>query len=138
MFTYERAVRFEEVDAAGIVFFARFFNYCHEAMEALLSPVDGAYAGLIVDRRIGLPAVRVEAEFRTPLRFGDTARIEVTVAHIGTKSCEFCYRFTRASDGAVIATVRHVVVVCELGAITSVPIPEDVRRVMERHLAARG
>jgi 4-hydroxybenzoyl-CoA thioesterase len=134
LFLYERPVRFEDVDATGIVFFSRFFNYCHEAMEALLAPIDGAYAGLIMDRRLGLPAVRAEAEFKTPLRFGDTARIEVTVARVGTKSCELHYHFTRMNDGAHVATVRHVVVLCDLGTITSAPIPVDVRKVLESHL----
>ena len=50
-FVYERAVRFEEVDAARIVFFARFLNYAHEAMEALLGGLDGGYVRLVNDRR---------------------------------------------------------------------------------------
>lgn len=138
MFVYERPVRFEDVDAAGIVFFSKFFNYCHEAMEALLAPIDGSYAGLIVDRRLGLPAVRAEAEFATPLRFGDTMRIEVSVARIGKSSSELRYSFTRTKDGAHVATVRHVVVLCRLDTIASVPIPGDVRRVLEKHLVASG
>jgi 4-hydroxybenzoyl-CoA thioesterase len=120
------------------VFFSRFFNYCVEAMEALLGPVDGGYAGLVVDRRLGLPALRVEADFKAPLRFGDTTRIEVTVARIGTKSCDLHYRFTRTRDGALVATVRHVVVLCEIATLASVPIPDDVRRVLEAHLVAGG
>src|SRR6516165_4446410 len=99
-FLFDRPVRFEDVDAANIVFFSRFLNYCHEAMEALLAPLDGGYARLIVERRLGLPAVHVEADFTTPLRFGDVARIAVTVPRVGNKSCTFRYDFTRAKDAA--------------------------------------
>lgn len=134
MFVYERAVRFEDVDAASIVFFSRFLNYCHEAMEALLAPLEGGYAALIVGRRQGMPAVRVEADFAAPLRFGDRMRIEVTVEHIGKTSCTFRYVFQNAKDGSHVARIRHVVVLCDLNGIKSMPIPNDVRAVLERHL----
>ena len=134
MFVYERAVRFEDVDAASIVFFSRFLNYCHEAMEALLAPLEGGYAALIVGRRQGMPAVRVEADFAAPLRFGDRMRIEVTVEHIGKTSCTFRYVFQNAKDASHVARIRHVVVLCDLNGIKSMPIPGDVRAVLERHL----
>ena len=135
MFVYERPVRFEDVDAAGIVFFSRFFNYCHEAMEALLSPIDGGYAGLIVGRRLGLPAVHVEADFNEPLRFGDAARILVAVEHIGHSACTLKYEFRRAKDDKAVAKIRHVVVLSDLNVLRSAPLPEDVRRALEAHLA---
>ena len=50
---FEHAVRFEEVDAAGIVFFARFFNWCHEAMERFFDAITGGYVDLITRRRVG-------------------------------------------------------------------------------------
>ncbi|MFO0672802.1 MAG: acyl-CoA thioesterase [Polyangiaceae bacterium] len=86
MFVYERPVRFEDVDAAGIVFFARFLNYCHEAMEAFFGPLDGGYVRLINERHIGLPAVHLDVDYKAPLRYGDVARIEVTIPHVGRSS----------------------------------------------------
>jgi 4-hydroxybenzoyl-CoA thioesterase len=136
MFTYTRPVRFEEVDAAQIVFFSRFLNYCHEAMEALFDDLDGGYVGLIRDRRIGLPAVHVECDFTTPLRYGDVARIDVTLERVGRSSCALRYVITRASDGAKVASILHVCAVSDLSTITSIPIPDDMRAVLARHLVA--
>ncbi len=133
---YERPVRFEDVDAAQIVFFARFFSYCHEAMESLFAPLDGGYVRLIIGRKIGLPAVHVEADFKTPLCYGDVARIDVTVPHVGTTSCTLVYDIYRASDGARAATIRHVCVVTDLGTLTKIPIPEDMRAVLTAHAQA--
>ncbi len=135
MFVYEKAVRFEDVDAARIVFFARFLSYCHEAMEALLAPIDGGYASLVVDRHIGLPSVRVEADFVSPLRFGDVARIEVTVEHIGRTSCTFRYAMTNAKSGVHVARIRQVVVLSDLRELKKVAIPDDVRAVLETYRA---
>jgi 4-hydroxybenzoyl-CoA thioesterase len=135
MVVYERPVRFEDVDAAGIVFFARFLNYCHEAMEHFWGGVPGQYVGLITKRRIGFPAVHLEADFRAPLRYGDVARIEVTVPRIGTTSCTFRYRFTRVADAAVVATIDHVTVATALDSMQKLALPLDCRALLEAHPA---
>jgi 4-hydroxybenzoyl-CoA thioesterase len=136
VFLHERAIRFEEVDAAHIVFFPRFLAYCHEAMEAMLAPLPGGYARLVLDRKIGLPAVHVEMDFTEPLRFGDVACIAVTVERLGKSSCTFRYDLSRKADSAKIASVQHVCAVSDLVTLRAVPIPEDVREVLSAHLPA--
>lgn len=133
---YERAVRFEEVDAAGIAFFARFFNWCHEAMERFFDAVPGGYVGLIMKRRVGFPAVHLDASWRAPLRYGDVARITTSVTHVGTTSATFQYVLTRASDGAHVATIEHVTVATDLDTMTKQPLPADCRALLEQHRAA--
>ena len=131
--TLDRPVRFEDVDAAQIVFFAHFFSYCHEAMEALFAELPGGYVKLITERKIGFPAVHVEADFKLPLRYGDVARIGVSVAAIGTTSCTFRYDITRASDGAHAATIQHTCVLSDLRGLRKIPIPDDVRAILEKN-----
>ncbi len=132
---YDRPVRFEDVDAANIVFFGRFFGYCHEAMETLFErELEGGYVNLITKRHIGFPAVHVECDFKHPLRYGDIARIATSVERIGNKSCTFGYAITRASGGEHIASIRHVCAVSDLAALKAIPIPDDVRATLERHL----
>jgi 4-hydroxybenzoyl-CoA thioesterase len=131
---YQRPVRFQEVDPAGILFFPHFLTYAHEAMEHLFDPLDGGYARLVSERKIGLPAVRVESEFFAPLRFGDVVRIETGVAKLGNRSVTLRYVFVRASDAVQVAEIRHTVVTTDLAAMKSCPMPEDVRRICEQHL----
>ncbi len=133
MIVHERPVHFEDVDAAGIVFFGTFLNYCHEAMERLFEGADGGYVGLITRRKIGFPAVKVVAEYKAPLRYGDVARIEVTVPRIGTTSATLRYAFSRAVDGVHVATIDHVVVSSDLATMTKLPLPRDCRAVLEAH-----
>jgi 4-hydroxybenzoyl-CoA thioesterase len=133
MFVYTRPIRFEDVDAAGIVFFARYLNYCHEAMEAFFGGLDGGYVRLINERHIGLPAVHVDIEFKAPLRYGDEARISVTIPHIGRSSTKLRYAFERARDGVTIAIVVHTCAVTDLTIMKSIPIPDDMRALLEQH-----
>ena len=134
MRVYERPVRFEEVDAAQIVFFPRFLSYCHEAMEALFDDVAGGYVGMVRDRRIGVPAVHVECDFKHPLRYGDVARIETVVEKMGRTSVSFRYAMSRASDGIAVASVLHVCAVSDLVALKAIAIPEDIRTALEKHV----
>lgn len=135
MFVYTRPVRFEDVDAAGIVFFARYLNYCHEAMEAFFGPLEGGYVHLINDRHIGLPAVHVEIDFKAPLRYGDEARIEVTIPHVGRSSTKLRYAFVRARDSVPVAVALHTCAVSDLSIMKSIPIPDDMRALLEQHRA---
>jgi 4-hydroxybenzoyl-CoA thioesterase len=133
--TIERAVRFEEVDAAGLLFFPVFAAYAHEAMAALFDGLHGGYPALIMKRRVGLPAVAMSSEFLSPLRFGDVAEIATSVTRLGNRSVELHYEFKRLGDGVVCATMQHTVVCTDLETVRSCEMPEDVRAVLESHLA---
>jgi 4-hydroxybenzoyl-CoA thioesterase len=138
VFVYERPVRFEDVDAAGIVFFARFFNACHEAMEAFFGAIDGGYARLITERKVGVPAVKVEAQYKAPLRYGDVILIDVRATQVGRTSATLRYEFRRKADGVAAATIDHKVVCCDLRTIMPIPLPDDVRAILSASLDSAG
>lgn len=135
MIDYEFAIRFEHVDAAGIVFFGRFANYCHDAMERFFDSLPGGYAALIMERKIGFPAVHMTSDFKAPIRYGDIARITGIVTKLGTTSCHFGFAITRAKDGVDVATMSHVHVCTDLTAMTKLPLPTDVRAALATHSA---
>src|SRR6478752_420338 len=95
MFHYRRPVRFNDVDAAQIVFFARYLDYCHEALEALLDALEGGKPRLVLERRIGMPAVHVEMDFHAPVRYGEVLDVRVTVSRIGTTSVTLRYELAK-------------------------------------------
>ena len=133
--TYERPVKFEEVDAAGIAFFARFFNWCHEAMERFFDQLPAStYVSLIMNRRIGFPAIHLVADWKAPLRYGDVARIETSVVKVGTTSATFRYVLTRVSDGVMAATIEHTTVATDLATMTKRALPDDCRKLLEAHV----
>jgi 4-hydroxybenzoyl-CoA thioesterase len=133
MVVFERHVKFEEVDAANIVFFARFVTYAHEAMEHFFGALDGGYAGLILERRVGLPAVHVEIAFTAPARYGDLLRIETRVARIGNRSAVLWYRMHHAKNDRLACELKHTVVTTDLRTLTSCEMPADVRALLLHH-----
>lgn len=135
MIRFARSVRFEEVDAAGIVFFARYLGYCHEAMEHFFGSLEGGYVKLIRERGIGLPAVHAEVTYTAPLRYGDAFFIDTTAAKIGETSCTLKYRIWREVDRREVecAQVLHTCVLCNLHPMAKIAIPADVRALLEQH-----
>jgi 4-hydroxybenzoyl-CoA thioesterase len=138
MFELVRPVRWSDVDAAGIVYFPRFLEYCHDAIEALFGELEGGYAKLTQLRKIGVPSVHVEVNFLAPLRYGDVCRVRVHVEKIGRSSVTFRHVLLRddpddPSGAIVCCEVRHVVVVSDLVALKGTVIPDDVLAVLESH-----
>ena len=133
-FVFERPVRFDEVAAAQILFFARFLNYTHDAMEAFFGQLPGGYVDLVNRRRLGLPAVHVESDFLNPLRFGDVALIDVKVERVGRSSCAFLHTLHRKRDGARVAVMKHVTAAVDLDSMKAVPLPDDLRALLTRFL----
>jgi 4-hydroxybenzoyl-CoA thioesterase len=122
-------VRFADIDHAGIVYYPRFFHFFHVAFEELWRARLGAraYAELIDRDRVGFPAVRAECEYLAPLRFGDTAEVEVSVARLGGKSITFRYRVYRASaERAKCAEGTVVCAVVDLARFVAIAVPERV------------
>jgi YbgC/YbaW family acyl-CoA thioester hydrolase len=74
--------------------------------------------------------VKAECEFSAPLRFGDTAEIELAVSRMGTTSITFHYKIRRAEDGAAVAEGRVVCVVVDLARFVAVPAPSSVREML--------
>lgn len=131
-FTYSTPVRFADVDHAGIVYYPRYFHFFHLTFEELFRSRLGAraYVTLLDEDRIGFPAVHAEADYRGPLKFGDTAEIELSVERFGTSSITFRYRVYRAADDvaarALCAEGKTVCAVVDLSRFQAVPIPTAI------------
>jgi 4-hydroxybenzoyl-CoA thioesterase len=133
MFHHRRPIRFDDVDAAQIVFFPRYLDYCHEALDALINTMEGGRPRLFNERRVGFPAVHVEMDCLSPLRYGDVLDIRVTVPKIGATSITLRYDLVRESDQQLCTTVLHVCVVSDVRTFTKIPIPDDVRALFASH-----
>lgn len=135
-FVYATPVRFADVDHAGIVYYPRFFHFFHLAFEELFRVRMGprAYVDLLDRDRVGFPAVRAECDYVSPLRFGDTAEVELTVARLGAKSITFRYRIFRAADGEtprrLAASGQTVCAVVDLTRFRATPLPQRIQDLL--------
>lgn len=123
-----RVVAFQDVDAAGIVFYARVFDYFHDAYVDFLRDRGAPLEAALRDGAWVAPLTRAEAEYVRPLRFGD--EIEVVVAAIDLEETEYTvdYRLEHQGRVAAVGRTRHVSVDPE--AFRRTAVPEILRRAL--------
>ena len=128
-------VRFGDEDHAGIVYFPRFLHFFHCAFEDFFDEQGHPYRRCLDEDRVGWPAVHVETDFRSPLRFGDVLHVTVTVASLGRRSATFRYVGRRGdADGPLVAEARITVVAVGMDDFRPRPIPPRYRRLFEAHM----
>lgn len=126
-------VRFNEVDAAGIVFYPRFYDYFHMVFEDFFEPATGIpYVVWIRERKIGFPAVHVETNFRSPLRYGMDVEITLSFPKIGNSSFVCRYEAVDPETGTVLCTSETTVVTSGIETLAPMPIPRELREALER------
>ncbi len=127
-FSTRITVAFADADPAGLVYYPNLLHYCHVAMERFFAERCGIrYSELIAKEGVGFPTVKIEAEFLTPVIYGDEVEVEIEVGEVGNSSLKLRYSISRLLDGAVCARVEQVHVAMSLEKKKSLPIPSYLR-----------
>jgi 4-hydroxybenzoyl-CoA thioesterase len=128
-FSVRTKIRFAHVDAAGIVFYPRYFEMLNAALEDWFADALGIdFSTLHLSRRLGAPTVRLSCEFYVPSLLGDEVEISVTPIEIGRSSCAI--RYSLRGDGVERLKADAVIVCMELEAKRATPWPDDMRARM--------
>ena len=131
-FTTERSVRFADCDAAGIVFFPRYFEMLNGAVEDWFAgPLQVSFRELHVNRRVSVPTAAVEARFIAPSRLEDELTFALTVTRLGRSSCSLRHRISAGGTLRFEASQTFVYVGLSL---KPEPWPEDLRARMANYL----
>jgi 4-hydroxybenzoyl-CoA thioesterase len=134
-FQTQRPVRFADCDPAGIVFFPQYLVMLNTQVEQFFDEaLHIPYAGLIGQRRLGLPTVRLEVDFTAISRHGETLTLSLLVKKLGQSSLALQHR-AHGADGELRLAARQVLVCTSLDNHQSQPLPEDVREALEPFLA---
>jgi len=134
-FVRERAVRFQDVDAAGIIFFPRAFEICHDLYVEFLAeagqPLHEALRGPWL-----APVRHAEADYIKPLRFGDRIEVAIVAAHLGPSvpptEVTLGYRVAilPKKEPALVVQSVHTFVTRERFERT--PVPDEIVSALER------
>jgi 4-hydroxybenzoyl-CoA thioesterase len=132
-FLRPRMIRFSDCDPAGIVFYPQYFVMLNGLVEDWVSEGLGIdYHALIGERRIGLPTVRLEADFRAVSRMGDKVTLGLAVERLGSRSVTLVLRCFEPASGELRMQVRQVLVTTSLESHRAVEIPQDMRAAILR------
>jgi YbgC/YbaW family acyl-CoA thioester hydrolase len=106
MFTYKKKINFYDCDAAGVLFFARIYELCHSAYEAMIESFN-----LVEDywnnEEYIVPIIKSEASYHKPIKYGETITVDIKVAQLKSSSFELNYE-CKNEKGEVTNKVRTV------------------------------
>ncbi|MEJ6789948.1 thioesterase family protein [Brevundimonas sp. BR2-1] len=125
VFTSRRRVRFADCDAAGIVFFPRYFEMLNGVVEDWFAgPLEASFRELHLNRHVSVPTAAVEARFIAPSRLEDDLTCALTVTRLGGASCGLRHRIS-AGDQLRFEATQTIV---HVGAsLKPEPWPEPLR-----------
>jgi 4-hydroxybenzoyl-CoA thioesterase len=124
-FTRNIVARLEHCDAAGIMFYPRFFALVNETVEDWFAGLGHSFKVLHVDQRKGVPTVRFESEFVAPVRMGDTLRQSLGVDAIGNSSLNL--KHLAAVGDRAVARFDQTIVFTDLATMKAEPWPTALR-----------
>jgi len=92
-------VRYEETDAAGVVYYANYLVYFEVARVEALRAV-GLPIAEVERRGVILPAVNASCTYHSPAHVDDLLDVAMWTDHVGRASFGFSYEVRRVGDGA--------------------------------------
>ena len=132
-FEMEIPVRFQDVDAGGVLFFARIYDYCHQVYEELWGAEGVDRARFFAGPDTLVPIAHSEADYRTPIRHGERIRVRLDVAKVGRASFALRYRVT-GPDAVLRVEASTVHAFVNRASMKPIPIPDPLRAILLRHL----
>ena len=129
MFIYLRTVYLADTDAAGVVYFAKAMQMCHEAYEESLAAREIYLQQYLAAGEVAIPIIHAEIDFFRPLFCGDKLQIHLAVDQIQASEFAIAYQIHAAGKpqkSLVKAHTRHVCI--NPRSRTRIPLPETMRQ----------
>ncbi|MDL2227615.1 acyl-CoA thioesterase [Odoribacter sp. OttesenSCG-928-L07] len=112
-------IRFNEVDSMGIVWHGSYIKYFEDAREEFGRKFELGYLK-IFSEGFYAPLVNIDFSFKSPLKYGDIARIEIKYNDNEAAKIEFSYKIYNSETDILIAT----------GASTQVFLDKDFKLML--------
>jgi YbgC/YbaW family acyl-CoA thioester hydrolase len=137
-FSISEYVRWEDIDAAGIINYQAYLRFFGLAEAELFRSCGLSYKTLFDDVGIWLPRVHVECDFFDPVRLDELLIVEAFFGKIGTSSIHIHFEVKRKErPDIVVASGKYVLVTVGRGEFKPRPVPPAVREKLDRYLEPR-
>jgi acyl-CoA thioester hydrolase len=131
--THELPLRvyYEDTDAGGVVYHARYLAFAERARAELLRRVGAPRAALDEAYGIGFAVRRCEASFHRPARLDDAVTVRTRLVGVAAASIHLDQRIWR--DTTLLVEIL-LELVCINGQFRPVRVPAALRSAIEAHL----
>ncbi|MCJ9429961.1 acyl-CoA thioesterase [Kordiimonas marina] len=136
VFEKQVQIRFAHVDAAGIMFYPRYFGLINDLVEDWFGEGLGFdFKHLHIDEKRAVPTAHIEADFMRPSRMHDQLTFSLMATRIGTSSCHLSVMACAQAEERL--RVKLVIVHMDMATGKALPWPDDIRAAMRPWLNER-
>jgi acyl-CoA thioester hydrolase len=121
-------VYYEDTDAGGIVYHARYLAFAERGRTEMLREAGYAHAQIFREKGIAFAVVSMKIDYKAPARLDDLLTLESLVVRVGGASMEIQQDIYR--DGQLLTEIR-VTLVCIDSGFKAVRVPAEIRRIYE-------
>ena len=124
-FTLERQVEFNHCDAAGIVFYPRYFELISATVERFFDDGLGyAFHETLAAKGVSAPLVDIHVSFKAPSRLGDVLSFQLAVKALGKASANLTINCRSGDEERFVADLK--IVHAQMDPPNAQPWPKDV------------
>jgi len=134
-FQVKEYVRWEDIDAAGIINYQAYLRFFGLAEAELFRSCGLSYKTLFDEVGVWLPRVHVECDFIHPVTLDELLVVEAYFGRIGRSSIHLHFEVTRSGQaGVVVATGTYILVTVRKGELAAVPVPDALREKLKPYV----
>ena len=134
-YAIEEYVRWEDIDAAGIINYQAYLRFFGLAEAELFRSCGLSYRTLFEELGVWLPRVHVECDFFHPVKLDELLVVEAYFGRVGNTSIQLDFEVHRKGDpGTIVATGQYVLVTVRQGEFTPAAIPEELRKKIQPYV----
>ncbi|MFA6957585.1 MAG: thioesterase family protein [Thermoanaerobaculia bacterium] len=134
-YSIEEYVRWEDIDAAGIINYQAYLRFFALAEAELFRHAGLTYSRLFDEIGIFLPRKRVECNFHVPVRLDDLLVVEAWIGHLGRSSLRIDFVVKKRDHEVVVADGCYVLVSVGHADFKKCDLPAELRLKLAQYMA---
>jgi len=135
-FSVSEYVRWEDIDAAGIINYQAYLRFFGLAEVELFRSCGLSYRTLFDELGLWLPRVHVECDFFHPVTLDELLIVDAYFGKIGSSSIHLNFEVRRSeAPDVVVATGKYVLVTVKRGECKPTAVPDIVREKLAPYVA---
>ena len=135
-YSIEEYVRWEDIDAAGIINYQAYLRFFGLAEVELFRSCGLSYKTLFDDLGMWLPRVHVECDFFQPVTLDELLVVDAYFGKIGNSSIHLDFEVRRKeSPDVIVATGKYVLAAVKRGEFRPMRVPDFVREKLAPYVA---
>ena len=133
-FSTTHRVYWRDCDSAGIVYFARFFDFFEMAEEELFASLGRPRGDFLYTLQLGFPRAEAWARFLRPIRLGDRVEVTTWIGKRTRTALVFHFELRREGESELAAEGHYRIVCVRRDTFKPIPWPPEVLGLLRDYL----